>query len=220
MSAGAPRTSSSTCGLGRGVVAALRSAGVVALGVLAALGALTAPQAALLLGAVFAALGWGFVRALHHGRASDLVSLPHPSSAAACTALLPAGAAGTAALGLGPLGVAGATIAVAVAIGWWGGSCGDPQPRQAERDAGPEPDDGSLRDLLGVVPVEVLFEEWRGTAEPVVLGGVDAGTRSRLRCLLIAELRRRDPVGTQRWLTQAPEAPPDGYVQDAPDRTA
>ncbi len=220
MAAGAPWTSSSTCGLGRGVMAALRSAGVVALGVLAPLGALTTPRASLLLGAVFAALGWGLVRALHHGPAGSLPSLPHPMSAAACMALLPAGAAGTVPLGLGPLGVAGATIAGAVAIGWWGCSCGEPHPRQAGRDADFEPDDGSLRELLGVVAVEVLFDEWRGTEDPVVLGGVDPGARFRLRCLLIAEFRRRDPVGTERWLTQAPKAPPDSYVQNAPHRAA
>ena len=220
MAAGAPSMSSSTWRLGRGVIAALRWPGVVALGVLAALGAVTAPQASLLLGALFGALGWGFVRALYHSPATDLPALPHPLAAAACMAVLPAGAAGTAPLGLGPLGVAGATIAGAVAIGWWGGSCGEPHPRQAGRDADPEPDDGSLRDLLGVVPVDVLFDEWRRTANPVVLGGADPGTRFRLRCYLIAELRRRDPVGTERWLAQAPEAPPDGYVQDAPDRAA
>ena len=150
----------------------------------------------------------------------DLRSLPHAMAAAACMAVLPAAAAGTGPLGLGPLGVASATIAVAVAIGRWGGSCGGPHPRQAGWDADPGPDEGSLRELLGVLPVELLFEEWRGTGEPAVLGRGEAGTRFRLRCLLIAELRRRDPVGTERWLAQAPEAPPDGYVRDAQGRAA
>ncbi len=219
MTAGAPRTSSNG-GFGRGAVAALRWPAGAALAVLAALGALTAPQASLLLGAVSAALGWGFVRALHHGSATDLPSLPHPMSTAACMAVLPAAAAGTGPIGLGPLGVAGATIAVAVAIGWWGGSCAEPDPRRAGRHADSAPGEGSLRELLKVLPVEVLFEEWRGTGEPAVLGRGDPGTRFRLRRLLVAELRRRDPVGTERWLSQAPEAPPEDYVRDTHDRAA
>ncbi|MGY1634638.1 hypothetical protein ACI784_23300 [Geodermatophilus sp. SYSU D01186] len=217
MAAGAPWTSSSSWRLGRGAVAALRWAGAVVLGVLAALGALTAPLASLLIGVVAAALGWAFVRALHHSPEGHLPSLPHPMSAAAWMAVLPAVAAGTAPLGLGPLGVAGVTIAVAVAVGWWGGSCGEPHPRPAGQDADPDPDERSLRELLSVVPVGLLFDEWRRIAEPA-LDGRGPETRFRLRCLLIAELRRRDPVGTERWLSRAPEAPPDGYVQDAPDR--
>ncbi|MGY1683142.1 hypothetical protein [Geodermatophilus sp. SYSU D01176] len=220
MAAGAPWTSSSTCGIRRGVVATLRWPGGVALGVLAALGAVTAPQASLLLGAVLAAVGWGFTQALHRSPGMDLRSVPHPMAAAACMAVLPAAAAGTAPLGLGPLGVAGATIAVAVAIGWWGGSCAEPHPRPAGRDAEPGPDEDSLRHLLSVLPVELLSDEWRRAAEGAADDGGDHEIRRRLRCLLIAELRRRDPVGTERWLAQAPDAPPDGYVQDAPDRAA
>ena len=69
-----------------------------------------------------------------------------------------------------------------------------------------------------MLPIEVLFEEWRGTGEPAVLDRRDPGTRFRLRRLLVAELRRRDPVGTERWLSQAPEAPPEDYVRDTHDR--
>ena len=57
MATGAPSTSSSVWRLARGAIAALRWAAGAALALLATLGALTAPQASLLLGAVSAALG-------------------------------------------------------------------------------------------------------------------------------------------------------------------
>jgi hypothetical protein len=134
-------------------------------------------------------------------------------------AVLPAAVAGTATLGLGPVGVVGAALTVAVAIGWWGGSCALPDPQPTGRDARPGPDDGVLRDLLRTLPVGVLFEEWRDTAGEVV-GGGDTEDRIRLRGLLIAELRRRDPVGVGRWLAEAPEDPPDDYIRETRDRAS
>lgn len=218
MAADAPQMSSPAHGLVRGLLAALRGAGAVLLAALAALGAVTAPRASLLLGTLLAALSWVFVRALSHSPTTDLSQLPHPVLAAAWMASVPAAAAGTAAVGLGPLGVAGATIAVALAVGWWGGACAEPPPRPSGPDADLACGDGALRDLLRSVPVDVLSDEWRDTAEPAVLDGEDATARARFRSLVIDELHRRDPVGTTRWLAEAPGAPPDRYVRDAQDR--
>lgn len=210
---------SSACGLRRGVLAAVRSIGVVALAVLAVLGALTAPEASLALGASSAALAGAVVRALHRSPATDLPPLPHPAVAATWMAVLPAAVAGTAHLGVGPIGVTGAISAVLILDSWWGGSC-PPLDEHVRSDTDREPDDPSLRDLLGAVPIDVLCDEWRSSAGPVDATDPDGAARTRLRDLLLAELHQRDPAGTARWLSEAPGGPPEGYVRDARDRAA
>jgi hypothetical protein len=218
MAASAPTTFPSPRSLG--LLRALRAVTGVVLGLLAAIGAVTTPLASLLLSTLFAALAWKAVRALHRSATAGLPPLPHPAMAAMSAALLPPAVGGTAVLGLGLVGVVAWVFAVVGALGWWSGSCPAPQPHPAGPDDGPETDDGSLHDLLRVVPLDTLLEEWRSTAEPAVSVGGEAGTRNRLRRMLIAELRWRDPAGTERWLCEAPEAPPDGYVQGTGDRAA
>ena len=41
-----------------------------------------------------------------------------------------------------------------------------------------------------------------------------------LRRCLLDELRRRDPVGVERWLREGPHDPPERYVRDDRDLTA
>jgi hypothetical protein len=205
-------TWSSARGLARATLVTLRPVGVAVLGVLAALGAVTNPRVSLLVGAALAALGWMYVRCLQHNPGTGLPRLPHPLSAAACLAVLPATAAGTTTLGLGPWGAAGAVSAVAAIVGSWGSSPAGRLP-PAESGIDRTRDGASLSDLLGRLPVDVLCEEWGGTAGAVP-DGEDAQARIRIREALISELHRRDPMGTTRWLTEAPDAPPDRYVRD------
>ncbi|MGY1737296.1 hypothetical protein [Geodermatophilus sp. SYSU D00684] len=50
-------------------------------------------------------------------------------------------------------------------------------------------------------------------------GGLDPGDRDRWRGVLIAELQRRDPAGTSRWLSEDPDVPPDDFVRGPEDGT-
>jgi hypothetical protein len=218
MAASAPPVSSPALDILRRVLQVLRLTAVVALGLVTALGAVTNPQTSLLLGAGLAALGWAPVRMLARSPEPDLPPLPHPAVPATWMAVLPAGVAGMATIGLGSLGLVGAILGVASVLGWWASSCVDPAPPPAGRDTRPGPADGSLHDLLRTLPVEILLEEWRDTTGKVVPGGGDTEECTRLRGLLIDELHRRDPVGAGRWLAEAPEAPPDGYIQETRDR--
>ncbi|MGY1707405.1 hypothetical protein ACI79C_22820 [Geodermatophilus sp. SYSU D00697] len=220
MATSAPQVSSPVLQLLRSTLRVLRRTGLVLLGSVAALGAVTSPQTSLLLGAGCAVLAWVPVRLLSRCTDADLPPLPHPAVPATRMAVLPAAVAGTAPLGLGALGLVGAVLGVAVVLGCWAASCAVADPPPTGHDAAPEPDDGSLRVLLRTLPVEVLFQEWRDTAGQAVPGGEDAEDRIRLRGLLIDELRRRDPVGVGRWLAEAPEDPPEGYVRESRDRTS
>ncbi len=187
---------------------------VVLLGLFVPLGAVTFPQLSMLLGVVLAALAGGFVRMLHSGSGADVPTLPHPAVAAVFAGLLPAALAGTTILGMGPFGIAGGCLVAASAIGLWGASWASPSPVGQESEADRESDDGSLRDLLRTVPVDLLCDEWRAMATPLVPVNADPACRKQLRRLLLSELHRRHPVGTARWLLEAPEALPDHYIQD------
>jgi hypothetical protein len=204
--------------LGRGLLRALRFAGALVLGLLAVLGAATIPGHSVALGVVFATLAWALVRVLRIGPAAEQPALPHPAAAAAAVGPLPAAVAGTVTLGLGPVGVAAAVVSVAVTIGWWGAS--QPRPRKLAAADDAVAGDGALQDLLRIVPVDVLFAEWRDTATPGEPDATDPGAEMGFRALLVSEFRRRDPAGTDRWLSEAPDEPPDGYVEHRRDRAA
>jgi hypothetical protein len=217
MAANAPPVWSPVVDLLRSALRVARRAGVVVVGLVTALGAVVNPPTSLLLGAGCAALAWVPVHLVSRCPDADLPPLPHPAVPATWMAVLPAAVAGASTLGLGALGLVCAILGVAVVLGRWCASCAVPDPPPTGRDARPGAVAGSLQDLLRTLPVEVLFEEWRDTAGEAVPGG---GDRTRLRGLLIAELHRRDPVGAGRWLAEAPEDPPDGYIRETRDRAS
>ncbi|MGY1608435.1 MULTISPECIES: hypothetical protein [unclassified Geodermatophilus] len=217
MAASGVRVSSGTHGLGSALLRALRPVAVVVLAPLVVLGALLSPGPSLAVGAAFAALAGGSVRLLHRASIPDLPPLPHPALVAAHAALLPAAVAGTAALGLLPFGLLAGVLAPAIAIGWWGGSVCEPGPHASVPAVTPQPDAESVHDFLRSLPVDVLLAEWRDLTGMGPSRDEDSGVRHAWRCMLVAELRRRDPAGTSRWLSEAPGVPPDGYVQDTTD---
>jgi hypothetical protein len=177
MAVSASPVSLSARSLGRHLLRSVRGVATVSLVPLAALGAVTAPQASLLLGAVFAALTGALVHSVRRGAAVDLPPLPHPAVAAVAMAPLPAAVAGAAVFGLGLLATAGGTLGLVVAVAWWGGSCPALPPERTAPGDDPAPDDGSLRALLRAVPLDVLFDEWRSTAGSVVPAGAEASGR-------------------------------------------
>lgn len=203
---------------GRGLVGTLQPAAVAVVGLLAALGAVTRPGATLVLGAVLAGGTWALVTHLHSDSAADLPGLPHPAVPATAALLSSAAVAGTATLGMPVIGILGVLVAAPVAVARW---CSSGRPQAAHRyETRPGADEAALVDLLRMLSLEDLFEEWCRTGSPVDLDPAASAARTRLRCLLIAELGRRDPVGTRRWLLEAPDAPPEGYVTDRSDRAA
>jgi len=194
-----------------------RGVSLVVFATLAALGALLAPGALLLLGAVIAAAGYAAGRALLEVQDAGLRPPPHPAKAAAGAAVLPAAFVGAEAIGPAALAVlaTGLMVAAVVAALRWAGSSTPPPTRR--RTAAE--DEASLRQLLPALPVDVLCEEWRGSSIPAGGDGGAGSPDARFRRLVVDELRRRDPDGTTRWLSEDPGSPPDGYVRDSGDRT-
>jgi hypothetical protein len=77
--------------------------------------------------------------------------------------------------------------------------------------------------VVVVLAVLASVEALTAPGASLGLGAVFAAlarARARLRRSVLAELRRRDPAGTARWLAGPPDVPPDGSVRDAQDRTA
>jgi len=213
MAAGALPHFSRAIGFGRRLRGPLHGAAVAALCSIAPLGALFFPQETLLFGGLSAGLAGGFVRFLHIG-SGDLPPLPHPAVAATAMALLSAAVAGAAVFGLGLLAGGGAVLAVAAVVGGWGGDQPDTRRDRTTLPAPQGSHDESLRQLLRAVHVGALFDEWRRIVGTRVPRDRRTASEERLRRLLLAELERRDPVGCERWRSEAPDAPPDGYVRD------
>lgn len=78
-----------------------------------------------------------------------------------------------------------------------------------------------LQEMLHVVPLEVLFSEWRAAQADPTAGSDDradpgAATQAcaRIRAMLLDEMERRDATGFKRWLEQGATDPPDGYIRD------
>lgn len=76
--------------------------------------------------------------------------------------------------------------------------------------------DESLRDLLHVVPLETVFDEWRAVQDLPGQRADEAERRAaiRTRTLLLDEMQRRDPTGFATWLAGGASAPPEQHVRD------
>lgn len=79
------------------------------------------------------------------------------------------------------------------------------RPPQVTRADG----DDSLRQLLAVLPTDLLLREWR------VQGATAAGPGA----LVLDELGRRDPQGVQRWRDAGAAGPLEPYLRPDHDRT-
>lgn len=94
------------------------------------------------------------------------------------------------------------------------------RPLVAARDEPPGRTDAPLLELLSAMSLSDLFDEWHGTQihDGALPEFPELSTeRLRIRRLLIDELRRRDPSGVDRWLTEAPAHGPEDYVVDNPE---
>lgn len=69
----------------------------------------------------------------------------------------------------------------------------------------------SLRELLRVLPLEILCSEWRGHQQERTGAGLDPALAVARRAVL-QELARRDPAGFHRWVAQGAVAPPDSFL--------
>jgi hypothetical protein len=186
-----------------------RVAAVVVLTPLVLLGAATAPGETVLLAVFFAAVAGTLVGLVHAASVDEVPFVPHPAVAAVAAAMIPAAVGGAAILGAAPLGFAVAILVVSLAVAAWGGSGAVP--------GGATTDPPSLGDLLGALPDDVLFDEWRRAAGPTRTDDADPAGRTELRELLVAELGRRHPAGTARWLSEAPGEPPERYLRGRGD---
>ncbi|MGY1669130.1 hypothetical protein [Geodermatophilus sp. SYSU D00710] len=198
---------------------AVRLAAAVGLAPLVVLGALYSPAPSLLVGVAVAGVTGVLLRLLHRASIPDLPPLPHPAVAAVSAGLLPAAVAGTGTLDLLPFGILAGTVAPALAVGWWVGSAPELPPGATATAAVQDAERTPLQHLLPTLPVDVLFWEWRDVSGQAPFDGKDSGIRQLWRAMLVAELRRRDPDGTTRWLSEPPGVPPDGYVHDSEDGT-
>lgn len=193
---------------------ALRAGALASYGTLAAAGALSAPAPSFLVGLLLGGTGGVLVAWLHRG-GTDLPPLPHPAVAGTALACLPAAIAGTAVLG--------SWAGVVVGLGLVAGTsfvvhrvslpAAEPAP---PAHGGPESvdDEESLRDLLRLLPGDLLLEEWRSARTGPTAGATPGGMR--LRQLLVDEILRRDPAGAGGWLEDGADDPPGGAVDGRP----
>jgi hypothetical protein len=182
----------------------------------AAVGALTAPSRSLLIGVPVAVAAACLAKLGHVAPGDGLTRMPHPAVVGLWVGLAPAATSGMMVLGLGSVAIAAGWLSPAIALFWLAGSsaCAHSQDLTAGRPG----DDRTLRDLLGALPLDVLCDEWRATSERLDPDEDDAVRRTTLRRLMLIELRRRDPVGTARWLAEAPGDLPHRYVHESRGR--
>ena len=93
------------------------------------------------------------------------------------------------------------------------GACGHPLSTVAE--------DSSLTELLRVVPLDVLFSEWRRTEEELDANrsGHRYAAAVHIRGLLLTEMQYRDPAGVDRWLSEGRRGRPEHYIRGDHDLT-
>jgi hypothetical protein len=78
-----------------------------------------------------------------------------------------------------------------------------------------------LGELIGAVPMSTLLEEWR-LSEAVLATATDPDERSAAslaREMLLDEMTRRDPAGVRRWLQDDAAASPDRHLRDDAEPT-
>jgi hypothetical protein len=120
--------------------------------------------------------------------------------------------------GVVALGVAGVVLAVAVVLtgmllltAWLVDQCrADEAARSTWKDT------RVLGELIGVVPISALLEEWRA-AGAVLATATDPDERAAAalaRQLLLDEMTRRDPAGVGRWLRDGADASPGQHLRD------
>ena len=82
-------------------------------------------------------------------------------------------------------------------------------------------EDSSLTELLRVVPLDVLFSEWRLTEEELVAhrSGHRYAAAVHIRGLLLTEMHHRDPAGVNRWLSEGRRGRPEHYIRGDHDLT-
>ena len=130
-----------------------------------------------------------------------------------------------------PLGL-GILVLCAVVGGHWIASSIDPDSptttiTATDRSAGGHPlstgvaEDSSLTELLRVVPLDVLFGEWRLTEEELDAdrSGHRYAAAVHIRGLLLTELHHRDPTGVDRWLSEGCRGRPEHYIRGDHDLT-
>ena len=112
----------------------------------------------------------------------------------------------------GVLGVVFLSL-VAVAVSGWVHRFSIGTGTPADRGAATDLD--VLQEMVHVVPLEVLFTEWRACqGEPAAGDGDRRHARTAIRAMLLDEMERRDAEGFARWLGQGATEPPDGYIRD------
>ena len=129
-----------------------------------------------------------------------------------------------------PLGL-GMLILSAVVGGHWIASLDPDSPATAitapDRGTGGDPistgveEDSSLTELLHVVPLDVLFSEWRLTEEELDANrsGHRYAAAVHIRGLLLTEMHHRDPAGVNRWLSEGRRGRPEHYIRGDHDLT-
>jgi hypothetical protein len=146
--------------------------------ILASLGAATAPWLSLTLAApaagVAAALAWSM-----HEEGAQRARPPHPAVAGAWASLVPASVAGATVLGPGAAAAAAAVLALtALGCTMRAALCLGRPGLHADTRAPVEPVTGTLENLLRVLPIDVLCNEWRSAASCAESAG---GTIRRVR---------------------------------------
>ncbi len=120
-------------------------------------------------------------------------------------------------LGVVALGMAGVVLAVVLVL------IGAPvlMARMSDvclRESAPPSAGGNpalLRELVRVLPMSALFEEWR-SSEAVLDGAGGPTSRAaviQIRALLLEEMSRRDPAGVASWLDEGADGTPDRHIR-------
>ena len=201
---------------------------------IALLGALVGPPATTLILGFAVGVAGAVLFAVMHWWCHEQGPAPCVLLAAGTTsaALVPF-AEGISALGSAgpPLGL-GILILCAVVGGHWIASSLEPDSpattiTAVDRSAGGHPlstgaaENSSLTELLRVVPLDVLFSEWRLTEDELDANrsGHSYAAAVHIRGLLLTEMHHRDPAGVNRWLSEGRRGRPEHYIRGDHDLT-
>lgn len=122
------------------------------------------------------------------------------------------------------LGRVGDLLAVALSgllallwLSWLRLTAATPCPEAADAGAQGRPGgEQSLRELLHVLPLEILCSEWRGHQQDALrTGAAPDPVLARAQQAVLQELARRDPAGFRRWVAQGAADSPESYLRSA-----
>lgn len=101
-------------------------------------------------------------------------------------------------------------LVIIVGASWVNSLAAGANPVSTVQEAG---GDGSLSELLQVLPLETVFNEWRDLQEHPDSRCGPSNADAGVRALLLDEMQRRDPAGFAEWLSDGATDSPERHIR-------